>query len=223
MNAVPFIRSGVGASPADGGCILQVVSWIHNEGWTDDPPCVHPVIRRLAIVANDNLPDGERQKLLDLIPRMMGTASDDHVLSVRLAITCAKVVLPIFEEKKPDNERPRKAIQAAEAWCECPCEAHARQARNAAHAANAAGAYAADAAAAYNADAAAYSAAHAAHAAANATAAAYSAAHATALAGAFLYDLLTAVLDEYDLRTGRGAVAPVDLSPVVRMLAEVGA
>ena len=202
MNAVPFIRSGVGASPADGGCILQVVSWIHNEGWTDDPPCVHPVIRRLAIAANDKLPDGERQKLLDLIPRMMGTASDDRVLSVRLAIVCAKAVLPIYEERKPGDERPRKAIGTAEAWCECPCKEHAAEAGAAANAAYNAATYAA------------------ANAAANA---AYNAATNAANAGPFLYDLLIAVLDEYDLRTGRGAVAPVDLSPVVRMLAEVGA
>ena len=113
MNNVPWLRSGTGATPADGGCIMQVVDWIHRGQWTDSPPCVHPVIQRLAIVANDSLDDEGRQKLLDLAPRMMNTASEDRKLSVDLAIFCAESVLPIFEKRYPGDVRPRMAIEAA--------------------------------------------------------------------------------------------------------------
>jgi len=71
---VPFLRSGKGDWPADGGCIMQVIDWIHRGGWADTPDCVHPVIRGLAIGINDSVPDQERQRLLDLAPRMMGTS-----------------------------------------------------------------------------------------------------------------------------------------------------
>jgi hypothetical protein len=113
MNQVPWLRSGVGTTPADGGCIMQVIDWINREEWTDRPPCVHPVIRALAININDSADDQQRQKLLDLAPRMMNTASDDKQLSVKLAIFCAERVLHIFEEKYPNDDRPRKAIEAA--------------------------------------------------------------------------------------------------------------
>ena len=115
-NTVPWLRTGTGATPQDGGCILQVIDWIDRNEWTDHPPCVHPVIQRLAISANDSLDDTGRQKLLDLVPRMMNTASGDKRLSVQLAVFCAERVLPIFEARYADDDRPRKAIEAACEW-----------------------------------------------------------------------------------------------------------
>ena len=121
MNDVPWLRSGTGSTPVDGGCIMQVIDWIDRNKWSDSPPCVHPVLRALAIRANDTLGDGERQRLLDLAPRLMGTASDDRVLAVRLAAWCARQVLPVYETAYPNDNRPRRAIEAAEAWADCPC------------------------------------------------------------------------------------------------------
>ena len=101
MNEVPWLRSGVGETPSDGGCIMQVVDWIHRKEWTDSPPCVHPTIRAVAIKLNDTLDDRGRQKLLDLAPRMMGTNMGGKALSVRLALFCAESVLHIWENKYP--------------------------------------------------------------------------------------------------------------------------
>jgi len=44
--------------------------------------------------------------------------------SVDLAIYCAKLVLKNFEDVYPNDDRPRKAIEAAIAYKKCPCEAH---------------------------------------------------------------------------------------------------
>lgn len=81
---VPFLRGGKGRNPAEGGCILQVIDWIDRQMWTDTPPCVHPILRGIAITANDELEDEERQKLLDLAPRLMGTGICDHNVDRRL-------------------------------------------------------------------------------------------------------------------------------------------
>jgi len=94
---------------------------------------------------------------------------------VTFAADCAERALPKFEDRYPDDARPRKAIEAARACVTCPSP----ETRAAAYAASAVGAaaYAADAAARATdaADAAAY-AAHAADAAAYAAhAAAYAA------------------------------------------------
>ncbi len=221
--SVPWLRKGKGETPADGGCILQVISWMDRHEWTDRPPCVHPVIANLAMFANDALPDGERQKLLDLAPRLMGTASDDKLVTVRLAVFCARYVLPVFEAEHPGDERPRKAIEAVEAWCECPCGEHggaveAAMVAVAAVCATPGGPRATATATAVHdvGDAVAAYAPQAAQDAADAANCALGAVFGAAAA----YDFLIAVLDEYDELVGRTRVESIDLEPVARMLEE---
>ena len=96
-------------------------------------------------------------------------------LSVFLAIGLAEKALPVWEEKYPEDSRPRKAIEAAKEWLKNPSDVHAVAAASAASAAHAA---ASAARAAANATAAAAAAAYAAHAVANAHAAAHAVAHA---------------------------------------------
>jgi hypothetical protein len=189
---------------------MQVVDWIHSGGWSDSPDCVHPVLRVLAIRANDTLADDGRQKLLDLTPRLMGTASTDRELSIDLAIWCARQVLHIFEDEFPNDVRPRRAIEAAERR-----SAYATTAAAYAYATAAAATTAANAAA--NAAAYATAAATAATNAANADAtnAANAAAYATtaaayAAADSAQWDLLTGCLDEYDRLTGRTEVNEIE-------------
>lgn len=52
--------------------------------------------------------------------------------SVSLAVYAAKLVIKIYEKKYPNDDRPRKAIEAAEYWLKHPTT----YAANAAHAAN---------------------------------------------------------------------------------------
>ena len=40
----------------------------------------------------------------------------DHRLLALWAVDCAERVLPFFEEAHPDDDRPRKALEAARAW-----------------------------------------------------------------------------------------------------------
>ena len=102
-----------------------------------------------------------------------------HEQKTAYAIFAARQVLPIFEKKHPKDERPRRAIEAAEKWLKQPTEANKRAANAAANAAAAAAAAYAAAA-----DAAAYAAAYAAAAAAAAANAANAAAAADAAADA---------------------------------------
>ena len=55
-------------------------------------------------------------------------------VAVRFALACAGMVLDKFESKYPDDDRPRKAMEAAKAWLDNPTEAN----RSAASAASAA-------------------------------------------------------------------------------------
>ena len=88
--------------------------------------------------------------------------------SVALAIYAAELCIGKFEEKYPDDKRPRQAIEAAKHWLVNPSSTANAAADAAAYAAYAANAAANAAYAAYAADAAAYAAYAAANAAANA-------------------------------------------------------
>jgi hypothetical protein len=110
---------------------------------------------------------GEHAKQLD---------EEDHRSLVLWAAVCAEHVLPSFEEKYPEDDRPRKALEAGRAWVrgEIPMS-EARAAAFAAHAAARASDHAAARAAARaagHAAATAHVASHARHAAAYAVIAA---------------------------------------------------
>lgn len=69
--------------------------------------------------------------------RRGGTLLDaDHHLLALWAADCAEHVLPFFEEVRPDDERPRRAIELARAWTRG--EVSMTEARNSAGHANAA-------------------------------------------------------------------------------------
>ena len=53
-------------------------------------------------------------------------------VAVRFALACAGMVLDKFESKYPDDDRPRKAMEAAKAWLDNPTEANRSAARSAA-------------------------------------------------------------------------------------------
>jgi hypothetical protein len=112
----------------------------------------------------------------------------DKTGSVKYAIYAAKQVIKIYEDKYPNDKRPREAIKAADKYIKSPTKENANAAANASYAAYASytAAYSANAAA-YSANAAAYAAAkaaanasYAAANAANAANAAYAAAKAAA-------------------------------------------
>jgi hypothetical protein len=115
-------------------------------------------------------------------------------------------VLSNFESRFPNDDRPRKAIEAAESWADCPCDEHRDAANAAANAANAAR-YAADAsyAASYAANAARYAARYAADAS---YAADYAAVYAAYAYAAPARELWAGLLDEYDRLTGRTVTEP---------------
>ena len=89
--------------------------------------------------------------------------------SVALSIFAAELVIGNYEKKYPDDDRPRKAIEAAKAWLKDPSEKNRSAARSAAWSAAESAAWSAESAA----ESAAWSAESAAHANANANAAVF--------------------------------------------------
>ena len=105
MEGVPYLRNGKGSRPQDGGCILQVIDWIDRGQWSDTPRCVLGPFRELAINCNDSLPDDERQQLLDLAPRLRGTAH------TALYDRAGNVIRALTPEQEEFNKRASHWVQ----------------------------------------------------------------------------------------------------------------
>lgn len=74
------LQNGAHNSIARGACVMEAVSYIAGEPWSDHPECACPVISTFLRSWNDSLPDAERTELLrDLIPMVVGTRSTPTV------------------------------------------------------------------------------------------------------------------------------------------------
>jgi hypothetical protein len=64
-------------------CLLEAVSYVAGERWTDHPECVCPVLAAFGRSWNDSLNDEDRQMLVPYIPRLVGTRSTPQVEEAR--------------------------------------------------------------------------------------------------------------------------------------------
>ena len=230
---LPVLSSGAHDDPSQGACVMEYVSLLAGEPWSDTPACTHPVLAEAAQVVNDWVSGSERHLLVPLIGRLFGTAEmgSEHerkVLSVRLAVWSARHVA---ESVRPEERGASvAAIAAADGWCdglvttgECYAATDAAYAAYAAYGTNYAANFVATSAA-NSATSAANSAASAANSAKDAATAAdlaayYSAAFASS---ASLIGFLTGLIDEYDRLTGRAEHRKVTADEYAHMRQTVG-
>ena len=69
--------------PPDNGivdaCVMEVVSYVAGEPWSDSPQCASGVIGAFLRSWNDALPDGDRQRLKPYVTKLIGTAASREV------------------------------------------------------------------------------------------------------------------------------------------------
>ena len=105
--------------PIEGMCIMELVSFMAGEPFSDKPDCADPVIATLLVHLNDSVPDDDRQRLLPFYSRVLGsrgTGADSDRRSqivVRHAAAAAERRVTIFESVFPSDNRLRTAIAAA--------------------------------------------------------------------------------------------------------------
>jgi hypothetical protein len=88
------LRSGTHTSSSDGVSLMEAVSALAGEPWSNSPSCTSPVIAAYARSLNDWFPDDARQRLKAYIPRLVGTAEPD--LELRRAFACADAAVRVF-------------------------------------------------------------------------------------------------------------------------------
>lgn len=86
--------------PEEGHCAMEVVSMLAGEELTDAPDCASPVLGGITRRLNDQWDDEQRQKLLPLLPRMIGTADDgkDEARSYTASDWLVRIYTPAWLE-----------------------------------------------------------------------------------------------------------------------------
>jgi hypothetical protein len=81
-------------------CVMEAVSYVAGEPFSDHPACASPILTSFLISWNDNLNDTDRQMLKPYIPRLVGTNTGKRHEEVRawmltdwLARECAPAFL----------------------------------------------------------------------------------------------------------------------------------
>ena len=77
---IPVLSHGGHSDPKKGACVMEMVSFIAGEKWTDHPDCVHSAIQEIARNTNDFVSDDNRNIISDMIPRFIGTDEIHHMI-----------------------------------------------------------------------------------------------------------------------------------------------
>ena len=128
---MPILSRGRHDSPADGACLMEYVSVLAGEPFSDHPRCVDPLLARLAWAVNDWSNESVRSMLVLLAPRMIGTRNDDPVTAPTILLACMDFVssecgLPqnsFGSRRKRAEKRLRNAEQRPSGrrarWADC--------------------------------------------------------------------------------------------------------
>ena len=73
MNTIKKLSIGNHESVEDGACIMELVSYMANEPWSDTPQCASPSITSFCIWINDSGDQEHRDRLLVLAPKIINT------------------------------------------------------------------------------------------------------------------------------------------------------
>jgi hypothetical protein len=60
-------------SREEGMCVMEAVAYITGDEHSDTPKCVAPNVTDVMINLNDSMDEDDRQKLKDVVPRIIGT------------------------------------------------------------------------------------------------------------------------------------------------------
>src|SRR6478735_3769673 len=99
-DGVPVLSRGRHRSPRKGACFMEMASFLAGERWSDHPECTHPVLATLARCVNDMLDETHRQRLVTMIPEVVGLNPHDPRVAAALVLTTARAALPVAAEER---------------------------------------------------------------------------------------------------------------------------
>lgn len=106
------LDQGKHESVKDGYCVMEVVSYVAGEPWSDSPQCACPAISIFSRGLNDCMAANERQRLIPYILRIAGSRGSNDVYRQRgymAADFAVRIALPILLENAGLPELAREA------------------------------------------------------------------------------------------------------------------
>lgn len=97
---VPVLARGKHRNPRRGACFMELASYLAGERWSDHPACTHPLLASVARLVNDNTSDEGRNRLVELVPSVIGLVSDDPRADVRVTLRAAATALPVVSAER---------------------------------------------------------------------------------------------------------------------------
>ena len=103
------LSAGTHLTPEDGTCLMEAVSTVTGDRWTDAPSSTHPLLAHLARLVNDAVSDDRRDDLAAFIPHLMDANSSDPFVHARLAEICTSYALTA--DDSPALRRLRRSAE----------------------------------------------------------------------------------------------------------------
>lgn len=105
-----LLSRGHHVGPSHGSCLMEYVSLLAGERFSDRPQCTHPALACLARHVNDNVGDGRRGELVRLAPGLVGAAGGGDVVWDIVTARCLAAALDI-DPTAPDAHAQVRRIQ----------------------------------------------------------------------------------------------------------------
>lgn len=110
---LPQLARGHHSSPEKGACLMEYVSMLAGESFSDRPRCVDPLLVRLSWWVNDTLREEGRKGLSIMAPRFIGTAHLGPQLAPGVMSALCDFALPIVKPlERPALVRMSEVSQA---------------------------------------------------------------------------------------------------------------
>ncbi|MPZ74195.1 MAG: hypothetical protein GEU74_13350 [Nitriliruptorales bacterium] len=107
---LPILARGAHRSPSDGACLMEYVSYLAGEPFSDQPRCTDTMLAAVARLVNDYMSDAARSRLAVLAPYPVAVRRNDPPLVSAVAAHCARAALRV----DPDSRWLRRVIRAEE-------------------------------------------------------------------------------------------------------------
>ena len=102
LRWLDHVKLAVGSHPSGpngAACVMEAVSYVAGEPWSDHPACASPIITAFLIRWNDSMNETDRQMLKPYIPRLVGTrtsAQDEEIRAWLLTDWLARECAPAW-------------------------------------------------------------------------------------------------------------------------------
>lgn len=111
---LPVLSRGGHRSPEHGACLMEYVSLLAGERFSDRPGCTDPLLAAIARQVNDRISDSERHRLGILAPALASVRRIDPRGVVDLAVLCTQAALRLEPKDAVLRRMARHAARRAD-------------------------------------------------------------------------------------------------------------